>query len=161
MIIKTIVNCISNTEYRGQFDHVWLMVSYHDRRLAYFLCWHGWMNGFVCICVCRLSHTTTVHCLSQTKAGCISAGLHDEPKTRREDAHNKITAYTLTTHSTTSLNNTSTSRSFVEVSPCGCVSYLHLSDGSHIVFLDLYFFCFCPPVCTVQVSLCLISTQTN
>lgn len=47
----------------------------------------------VCVCACKVTHGSTVHCLSQTKAGCISAGLDDEPKTRREDT--KITAYTL------------------------------------------------------------------
>lgn len=81
--IEKIISGLIEQLTGGQFDHVWLMVPYHDRRLAYFLCCHGWMNGFVCICVCRVSHTTTIHCLSQTKAGCISAGLRDEPKTRR------------------------------------------------------------------------------
>lgn len=96
------------------------------------------------------------HCLSQTKAGSIPAGLDDEPKTRREDTRIKITAYTLTTHSPTNLNNTSASRPRVQVSPCLVSSVVWWL--THCVVQT---FMLCPPVCIVWVFLCLISTAES
>ncbi len=124
--MKMIICCGPDMDHRTKFNHACFMTPYHDLSFACFLRWRWWMNGFlwVCVCVRGVTHTSTVHSLSQTKAGCISAWPWW--RTRDEEGGHSRSDNCLHTlkRTHTNLNNTSANGSCVRVSPRGCVWWL-------------------------------------
>ena len=81
----------------------------------------GWMD--LLVCACRVTHTSTVHCLSQTIGGCGSASLDD--KLKDEERGHKL--------SLTNLNETSGGRSDASLSPRGRVCYSSVLLSAHML----------------------------